>query len=435
MLTLGHFSLHIRTSYGPRRVGAAAIAGVCAAVLALCVLGVGAVSPAPAAATTSRPPDLPVAAAAILDRQTGRFIFLLHASTERPMASTTKIMTAKVVLDSGISLGKVVTVGSMNLADDESEVGLKAGEKLTVNQLLQALLVASANDAARTLAISVGGSEAAFVAQMNATALLLGLKHTHFENPHGIDAAGHYTTARDLTRLAWIELRDPRFAGFVRMTSVVLPKPDGTGSERFETTDTFMLEHPGWVYGVKTGHTNQAGSCLVSAGTYKGEQMIVTVLGAPDPVRRNRALLTLYRYGASLYKTWRSPAAGSVATTVAVPYSTTPLALTLQSSFATSVPPGARVTRTLSAPRRVTLPLTAGAALGTVSYKVDGKRRGLSRLTAASSVPRPDWQTRLRYRIWSSWHDGDPSGNWLQRGWRHVTDGLRSVGHWFRSVF
>ena len=431
-----HFSLHTSISCERARRSRLFLAGgLCSLALLLSLLCVAAVRPARAAATTPAPPNLPVAAAAILDRPTGRFIFLLNASTERPMASTTKIMTAKVVLDSGVSLGKVVTVGTMNLASDESEVGLKAGEKLTVNQLLQALLVASANDAARTLAVSVGGTEEAFVAQMNATALLLGLKHTHFENPHGIDTAGHYTTARDLTRLAWIELRDPRFASLVRMTSVVLPKPGGKGSERFPTTDTFMLEHPGWVYGVKTGHTNQAGSCLVSAGTYKGEQMIVTVLGAPDPVQRNRALMTLYRYGASLYKTWRSPAAGSTAATVAVPYSTTPVALNMQTSFATSLPPGARVTRALSAPRRVTLPLTAGATLGTLTYKVDGQRRGLSRLTAARSVPLPAWQTRLRYRIWSTWHDADASGNWLQRGWRHVADGFRSVGRWFRSVF
>ena len=100
-----------------------------------------------------------MAAAAILDQPTGRFIFLLNASTERPMASTTKIMTAKVVLDSGVSLTKLVTVGVMNLANDESEVGLKAGEKLTIDQLLQALLVASANDSARTLAVAVSGTE------------------------------------------------------------------------------------------------------------------------------------------------------------------------------------------------------------------------------------------------------------------------------------
>lgn len=431
-----HFSLHTNTSYECSRGRSAVVAAGLGALVAL-LLSLSAVAARPAWAATAAPapPNLPVAAAAILDRSTGRFIFLLNADTERPMASTTKIMTARVVLDSGVSLSKIVTVGTMHLADDESEVGLKAGEKLTVDQLLQALLVASANDAARTLAISIGGSEAAFVAQMNATALRLGLKHTHYENPHGIDAPGHYSTARDLTRLAWIELRDPRFAGFVRMTSVVLPNPDGKGSERFPTTDTFMLEHPGWVYGVKTGHTDQAGSCLVSAGTYRGEQMIVTVLGAPDPVQRNRALMALYRYGAALYKTWRSPAAGSRVGTVAVPYNTTPVALDLQVGFKTSVPPGARVTRTLSVPRTVTLPLKAGTVLGTLTYKVDGKARGLSHLAAARSVPLPDWQTRLRYRIWSTWHDANATGDWLQRGWRHVADGLRSVGHWFHSVF
>jgi D-alanyl-D-alanine carboxypeptidase (penicillin-binding protein 5/6) len=434
-VALKHFSLHMRISSGRARGARSALfAGPCAVAL-LALLCVPAVRPARAAAASPAPPSLAVAAAAILDRPTGRFIFLLNAGTERPIASTTKIMTAKVVLDSGVSLGKVVAVGTMNLASDESEVGLTAGEKLTVNQLLQALLVASANDSARALAVAVGGTEQAFVAQMNATAVSLGLTHTHYENPHGLDTPGHYSTARDLSRLAWIELKDPRFASFVRMTSVRLPKSSGQGNERFPSTDTFMLEHPGWVYGVKTGHTDQAGSCLVSAGTYKGKQMIVTVLGAPDPVQRNRALLALYKYGASLYKAWRSPAAGSTAATVVVPYSTRPVALTLQSSFSTSVPPGARVTSTLATPPRVTLPLAAGTAIGTVTYKVDGKRRGLSRLTAARSVPLSDWQTRLRYRVWNTWHHGSTGGNWLQRGWRHVADGFRAAGRWFTSVF
>ena len=282
----------------------------------------------------------------------------------------------------------------------------------------------------------MGGTEQAFVAQMNATALLLGLKHTHFENPHGLDTPrGYYSTARDLSRLAWVELKDPRFAGLVRMTSVVLPNPDGSGQERFESTDTFMLAHPSWVYGVKTGHTDEAGSCLVSAGTYRGRQMIVTVLGAPDPEQRDRALLALYRYGASLYKTWRSPAAGSPATTAAVPYSTEPVVLDLQSAFSTVVPPGARVTSTLHVAPTVTLPLKAGTVLGSVTYKVDGTQRGTSRLTAARSVPLPDWRTRLRYRVWTSWHDSQTSGNWLQRGWRHLTDAVHGVGRWFSDVF
>ena len=112
------------------------------------------------------------------------------------------------------------------------------------------------------------------------------------------------------------------------------------------------------------------------------------------------------------------------------------MALNLQSAFSTVVPPGRPSHQHAAcAPRTVTLPLKAGTIMGTVTYKVDGKQRGLSRLTAARSVPLPDWQTRLRYRVWSSWHDSQPTGNWLQRGWRHVTDALRGVGRWFSDVF
>ena len=189
-MTFQHFSLQKDVSGGrARRAGAALAAGLCAAAL-FAVFAVAAARPAAAAATTAAPPSLPVAAAAIMDRPTGRFIFLLHANTELPMASTTKMMAARVVLDSGVSPDKVVTVGTMHLAGDESAVGLTPGEKLTVEQLLQAMLVASANDAALALAVAVGGTEQAFVARMNADAAQLGLTRTHFEDPARAGRAG-----------------------------------------------------------------------------------------------------------------------------------------------------------------------------------------------------------------------------------------------------
>ena len=403
--------------------------GAAALLLAAAVVG----GAAPAAAS---PPKLPVAAAAAFDLATGRFVYAYRADVRRPMASTTKIMTAKVVLDSGISLSKTVRVGSMHLRWDESGVGLKEGELLTVDELLQALLVASANDAARTLAVAVDGSEQAFVARMNATAVRLHLTRTRYRNPHGMDAAGHYTTARDLTLLAVVAMDDARFADYVRRRSIVLPDPAHKGRHlRARTTDTFMLAHPTWVFGVKTGYTDEAGSCLVSAGTYGGQRMIVTVLGAPDPSTRNDAVLALYRYARSLYTTWRSAAAGTVVRRALVPYARGSLALRLEAGYSVVVPPGAGVASTVTATRLARLPVAGGQALGTVAYAVDGKARDRRQLVAARSIPVPDWQTRLRYRVWHTWERPASLGDRIRGGWERVQDAFRAAGRWFSDLF
>jgi len=399
------------------------------AVLLCCLAA--AMGPPPAAAS---PPALDCDAAAVMDRTTGRFLYLWHADRRLPMASTTKIMTAKAALDSGVDLEQVVRIGVLDLRWDESSVGLKEGQRLRVEQLLQALLVASANDAARALAVAVDGSEAAFVERMNRTARLLDLSDTHFANAHGMDAPGHYTTARDLTRLAAVALADERFAQYVALTSVRLPKADG-GMLRVRTTDSFLRANRSWVYGVKTGYTDKAESCLVSAGCYEGEHIIVTVLGSPDPQTRDRMALRLYQYGRSLYRTWSSPRAGSPLVRLAVPYARTPLKLTLGEAFSVELPPGAAVTKTVTAPPVATLPVASAAALGEVAYAVDGQQRGRRVLLAERAIPVASWETRLRYRLWDTWSGGDEREGLLQRTWHKAGEVFRDIGGWFGRLF
>ena len=420
------FALQIAHLLGGLRSAAALLAATAALIL-----------PAhPARAAQSAPPRLPLAAACVLDVSTGRFVYEYRADTRRPMASTTKIMTGKVVLDSGIDLQRRVRVGGVHLRWDESNAGLKEGQTLSVDQLLQALLVPSGNDAARVLAVTVAGSEAAFVARMNASAKRLGLLDTHYSNSHGMDAPAHFTTARDLTRLALAAVQDPRFASYVRRTSILLPDSDGARrSRRIQTTDTFMLRHPTWVSGVKTGHTNGAGFCLVSMGKYGGQTMIVTAMGAPDVAARDAAVMRLYRYARSRYVAWRSRPAGTVVRRVAIPYARAALDLSLGRRFAVVVPPGARVSERVASPAVAALPVSAGRVLGKVTYAVDGTRRGERPLVAAQDIPGPEWQTRLRYRVWSAWQRPAALGERLAGGWRRAKEAARSAGEWLSGLF
>jgi D-alanyl-D-alanine carboxypeptidase len=372
---------------------------------ALLVVFSAAVLPAAAAAKAKKPPVVDAAAAAVMDVPTGRFIYQLNGSRKVAIASTTKIMTAWVTLLSDLKPEQEIVVPPLDLSWDEMDVGLQAGQTLTVDQLLQALLVASAGDAARTLAVAVAGGEEAFARRMNDEAAKLGLKNTHYVNSDGMDARGHYSTADDLTRLARVAMEDETFAAYVKMKSCLVPREGKSKPARYPATNTLMLAND-WVDGVKTGYTDDAGSCLVASGEYKGHRMIVTLLGAPDPQTRNADIEKLFKYAAGLYRTWKSPAAGFVYATATVPYSHTSLDIVLSSRYAVSLPPGAKVTSTVRAPAAAAPPVAGDQELGTVTYKVDGKTWEQRGLLADREIPLANWQSRLRYRLGQIWTKG-----------------------------
>jgi D-alanyl-D-alanine carboxypeptidase (penicillin-binding protein 5/6) len=360
---------------------------------------------ATAAKAAAKPPSVDAAAVAVMDIPTGRFIYQVNGDKRLPMASTTKVMTARVTLVSDLAPNQEVVVPPLNLSWDEMDANLQAGQTLTVDQLLQTMLVASAGDAARTLAVAVAGSEEAFVRRMNDQAALLGLKNTHYANSDGMDAPGHYTSAADLTELARLELQVPRFAEYVKMKSVQVPREGKQKPATYPTTNTLMLANE-WVDGVKTGYTDDAGSCLVASGDYEGHHMIVTLLGAPDPQSRNADIVELFKYAAGLYRTWRSPAAGFVYATATVPYSHTSLDIVLADRYSVSLPPGAKVTDSVSAPVAARPPVTGEQQLGRVVFRVDGKKWDERALLADRAIPVAGWQSRLRYRLGQIWERG-----------------------------
>lgn len=358
-----------------------------------------------AAAQPAAEPRLGDMSAAVMDQATGRWVYVAAGDRERPMASTTKIMTARLVLGSDLTLQQMVTVPSLQMRWDEMDVKLAAGQRLTVDKLMQAMLVASAGDAARTLAVAVAGSEREFVARMNQEAKALDLDGTHFANPHGMDASGHHTTAKDLTRLAQLEMQDERFAAYVKLRSVSVPQ-QGKAKPLVEKASNSLLLANDWVYGVKTGYTDKAGSCLVAAGDYEGDRMIVTLLGAPDPRTRDRLVVALFQYASSLYTDWASPAAGTIMESLTVSYSRLDLDLALEQSLELSLPPGAEVSERRQARTTAPVPVRKGQQLGSVVYSVDGQPGGERALVATRTVPVADWRSRLRFRLSRLWESG-----------------------------
>lgn len=224
-------------------------------------------------------PPSPTASSYLLyDDTAGAVISSRSPNEERSIASVTKIMTGLVVLERGV-LTDEVEISANAAATGDKEIGLVAGEVLTVEALFKAMMVDSANDAATALAEHVGGSVAEFVEMMNARARELGLEHTSFANPHGLDAPGHYSTANDLLVMAREAMTHALFQETVRSKSLVFPPaPDGT--VRQGSTTNLMLEDYEGMIGVKTGFTNRALLTFVGAAEREGRKIYVIVLGS-----------------------------------------------------------------------------------------------------------------------------------------------------------
>ncbi|HZC05033.1 MAG TPA: hypothetical protein VE338_05270, partial [Ktedonobacterales bacterium] len=183
------------------------------------------VIPAAGSDPTVPPPVVSAAAAELYDATTGKTLYALSPDASVPMASTTKIMTAVVALTYG-KLDQPITVGPDAVAIENggtSVAGLRLGETLSLREMLYCLMLPSGDDAAIAIADGIGGSESGFVALMNLEAGLLGLSHTHYANPHGLDAPEHFTSVSDLVRLADFAMNSPTFAQVVAAPSITLP--------------------------------------------------------------------------------------------------------------------------------------------------------------------------------------------------------------------
>lgn len=248
--------------------------------------------------TTSVPPDTIVEpdvnsrACVVLDRNTNTILYGKNENTQRKMASTTKIMTATIIIEN-CNLDETIEVSKKAAGTGGSRLGLKTGDKITIKDLLYGLMLCSGNDAAVALAEHAGGDIKGFSELMNQKALDLGLTNTHFETPHGLDADSHYTTAYELALLANYALQNETFAKIVGTKNYTItingyPKNLSNTNELLGTFDD--------VYGVKTGFTNGANRCLVTACKRNDIDIICVVLGADTKKFRTQDSIKLINY-------------------------------------------------------------------------------------------------------------------------------------------
>lgn len=233
-----------------------------------------------------RSPETLARAALLMDVTTGKVIYAKNPHERRAPASTTKIMTAIVALEKG-RLTDIVTAGPNVKKVEPVVIGLDPGDKLTVEQLLYGMLLNSGNDAAVAIAEHIGGSIPKFADLMNAKAAELGLKNTHFINPHGLDEDGHYSSAFDLAILARAALEHPVFE---RMVATKEYRIEGPVRWVFKNSNQLLGSFPA-ADGVKTGYTDAAGRCLVSSATQRGHRAIGVVLYSGSMYDDSSALL------------------------------------------------------------------------------------------------------------------------------------------------
>ena len=264
----------------------------------------------PSRALGAAPPSLDVRAAALIEAGTGQQLYGMNSGGELAIASTTKLMTALVTLQH-TKLSEVFADPAYYPASVDSQIDLEPGERMSVHDLLIAMLLPSADDAAEDLAYNVGRrSVNRFIAMMNADARALGLEHTHYSTPIGLDTPGNYSTVSDLVALARYLLRtQPFFRRVVDLPSAVLR----TGNHvRVVANLNDLVGTVPWINGVKTGHTLDAGYVLVGSGTQRGMTLISAVLGAPSEYARESDTLVLLQWGFHNFRTLTAVSAGRV---------------------------------------------------------------------------------------------------------------------------
>jgi D-alanyl-D-alanine carboxypeptidase (penicillin-binding protein 5/6) len=345
-------------------------------------------------------PELQARSWALTEAETGTYLAGKNPDDRLPIASTTNIMTALVVLEEGIDLDQEVVVpkqAERYVGFTYSNVGLIAGERLTVRDLLVAALVPSGTDAVYTLAEHLGdGSVDRFVEKMNQEAHSMGLKNTHFENPAGLDSPGNYSSARDLATLARAAMEYPAFADIVGEREATI----STQNREIEVFNTnYLLYSYREATGIKTGTSPEAGPCLVASAESGAESYVAVVLGARDDLYRFEAAQVALGYGFDSYEQRPLVERGKVYSEPPLPYRRgESVGLVAAKELTGPTGPGLEVERRIIEEE---LPHAArvGQVLGTIEVLVDGQSVGSSPLVAEKGYEEASLWDKARYAV------------------------------------
>jgi D-alanyl-D-alanine carboxypeptidase len=316
-------------------------------------------------------------AAILVDVDSGRVLYEENADRRMRIASTTKILTALVAIRAG-NLSDIVTVKREATLTEGSSMYLREGEQLTLETLLYGLLLCSGNDAAVAIADHVGGSQAGFVAMMNETARELGMADSSFANPNGLDDEAHYSTARDMARLACAAVENETLVRIASTRSITI-------GGRTMTNHNKLLSYLDGCIGLKTGYTRAAGRTLVSCVERNGQRLAAVTLQDGNDWADHQSL---YDYGFAAYPAQRAAVLGQVVQRVPVrggAYSTVPLVAA--DSFAWPLAADETLETRLELTAPLAAPLTAGTVAGQAVFYVNGNEAGRIDLLCGETVP------------------------------------------------
>lgn len=323
-------------------------------------------------------------AAVVMDADSGRLLYAQNPDKRLANASTTKIMTALLTLEQP-DQDRYFTVDSDAIQVEGTTMGLQPGDSVTLHQLAAGMLLPSGNDAANAAAVEIAGSEEAFVRLMNQRAAELGLQNTQYRNPSGLDAEGHYSSARDLATLAAHALENEDFADIVSKQEIRMAFGNPPYNRSLYTTNKLLERYP-YAIGVKTGYTDDAGLCLVTAAEKDGTRLIIVTLNGKDDVNTHMRLYEhffplLARVDLSGFTEGLSvPVTGGTRDSVAAVPAAEPEAALLEREYD-------ELTREVELPQFVYAPVQAGQVLGEIRLLSGDKVVWQSALVADSDVP------------------------------------------------
>ncbi|MDD3346291.1 D-alanyl-D-alanine carboxypeptidase family protein [Oscillibacter sp.] len=314
--------------------------------------------------------------AILMDVDSGRVLYEQNADAKMLIASTTKILTALVAIREG-NLSDVVTIKREVMLTEGSSMYLQEGEQVTLETLLYGLLLCSGNDAAVAIADHVGGSQEGFVKMMNETARDLGMASSSFANPNGLDDENHYSTARDMARLAQAAVENETLMRIASTRSVSI-------GGRTMTNHNKLLSSVNGCLGLKTGYTRSAGRTLVSCAERNGQRLVAVTLQDGNDWADHQSL---FDYGFSAYPAKQGAVLGQVVQRVAVEGGMSATApLVAADSFAWPLGQGETLSTRVELDQSLTAPVSAGTKVGRAVFEVNGKEVGRVELLCGETV-------------------------------------------------
>lgn len=333
-------------------------------------------------------PEIGAPSGILIDANNGDVLWEKNPDEKRQIASTTKITTAIVAIERK-SLDDIVTVNEDVFREPVYGIKLKVGEVMTMRDLLYALMLNSANDAAIAIAGHVSGSVEEFAKLMSSEAARIGARNTNFVNPHGLAKGDkpHYSTARDLAKIASYAMKNEEFIKLVSTKEWKLNRADPKAINVVQNRDKLLWSYPG-ATGIKTGFTKAAGYCLVSSAKRGDVSLIAVILGADSQDSVFIQSAALLEYGFGLYGEKRLITEDRVYKTVKTKYGHK-IDLVAESAVDKVVRYSAETTETVTVSKDILLPISKGTVLGQVAVYQSGKQIATSRLIANNDINKP----------------------------------------------